>query len=76
MLALLLFKSEKMEREAGAVEISHTVSVKFDGGKFVPIPSNLLVQERNSRGQKTCLMVVLRGALGNLYVSAHWVPAG
>ena len=57
-----------MEREAGAVEISHTVSVKFDGGKFVPILSNLLVQERNFWSQKTCLMVVLKEAVGNLYV--------
>ena len=34
-----------MAEEAGEVEIAHSVSIRFDNGKPVQIPSALLVEE-------------------------------
>ena len=44
--AVWLCKMEESEEEAGAVEIAHTVSVKFNDGKFIQIPDSLLVKEK------------------------------
>ena len=41
-----------MAEEAGEVEISHSVSIRFDNGKPVQIPSALLVEENVAKAPK------------------------
>lgn len=45
MAAAWLCTVAEVESDMGSVEIAHSVSLKFDGGKFLAIPETLLVKD-------------------------------